>query len=354
MNIAFSQSIQTLPSANLASKKTQPLRPLLFGDEQAKNPLPAPKTSQAKPLSLEDQIKILKDELATERLAGKKNTLFRKITMVLLFIASIGGAGKYYLGNINLISPQEQREAVISIPSQVNRLTAEKIAQEPLDRALLAESLNQKTSNHETLLADYTLARTVGLSTGRSNEIPGGGVILTKDGYILTNAHVVKNVETVHVMLNNSRIATGEVITRNFKNDFAIVKVNPQDFDLEELPTLAFANPKDIKPGQRLMAVGHPFGLVNSVTTGTLSSKNLENAMNGMKMIQTDTALNPGNSGGSLVNEAGELVGMNTFIFPFAEGVNFAISAEALAEIVPPIIATARHQAELDQYGIKE
>lgn len=157
----------------------------------------------------------------------------------------------------------------------------------------------------------------------------GSGVIISPDGYIVTNHHVVKDADEVDVMLNDNREYKAQVIGNDPNTDLALIKI-----EAENLRFLIFGNSDSLQVGEWVMAVGNPFRLQSTVTAGIVSAKGrniniLENQ--GIEsFIQTDAAVNPGNSGGALVNTKGELVGINTAIMTMSgnyEGFSFAVPA---------------------------
>lgn len=153
----------------------------------------------------------------------------------------------------------------------------------------------------------------------------GSGFIIRPDGLILTNDHVVGGFDHVKVTLKDGRTFTGQV-TRAQASDIALVKI-----DAHNLPTLSFANSDKVRPGEISMAVGAPFSLTNSVTVGHISALGREKEIEGRlypTLIQTDTAINMGNSGGPLVNIDGQVIGVNTAIYSpsgVSSGIGFAI-----------------------------
>jgi serine protease Do len=167
----------------------------------------------------------------------------------------------------------------------------------------------------------------------------GSGFIVRPDGYIVTNDHVVGGFDHVMVTLKDGRTFTGKV-TRAEDNDIALVKI-----DATNLPTLSFANSDKVRPGQMSMAVGAPFGLTNSVTVGHVSALGREKSIEGRlypTLIQTDTAINMGNSGGPLVNIDGQVIGINTAIYSpsgVSSGIGFAIPANQ-AKLVADMLAS--------------
>ena len=140
----------------------------------------------------------------------------------------------------------------------------------------------------------------------------GSGVIISPDGYIVTNNHVIKGAKEIQVTLNNNENYKAEVIGTAPKSDIALLKIDETD-----LHYLTFGDSNNIKVGEWVLAVGNPFNLTSTVTAGIVSAKarNLDPSNNMYQsFIQTDAAVNPGNSGGALVNEEGQLIGINTAI----------------------------------------
>ncbi len=149
---------------------------------------------------------------------------------------------------------------------------------------------------------------------GMRPQASGSGVIISADGYIATNNHVVKGAEKVEVTLEDKRSYEAEVIGVDPNTDLALLKIKET-----ELPSLAFGNSNDVQVGEWVLAVGNPFNLTSTVTAGIVSAKgrslNLLNEELAIEsFIQTDAAVNPGNSGGALINATGQLVGINTAI----------------------------------------
>jgi len=170
----------------------------------------------------------------------------------------------------------------------------------------------------------------------------GSGVIVRKDGYIVTNLHVVKDAQTIEVVLNNQKQSyTAKMIGTDPSTDLALLKI-----DANDLPAIAMANSDDVQIGEWVIAVGNPFNLTSTVTAGIVSAKGRNiNIVNNQfpieSFIQTDAAINPGNSGGALVNLNGELVGINTAIFSQTgsyAGYGFAIPVNIVAKAVKDLI----------------
>lgn len=160
----------------------------------------------------------------------------------------------------------------------------------------------------------------------------GSGFIISSDGYILTNAHVVEAADEITIKLNDKREFVGEVIGTDRKTDIALIKINATD-----LPMVTQGDPEKLRVGEWVIAIGSPFGFEHSVTAGIVSAKGRSLAQeNYVPFIQTDVAINPGNSGGPLFNMKGEVVGINSQIYSRTGGfmgLSFAIPINVATEI---------------------
>ncbi|HMK56883.1 MAG TPA: DegQ family serine endoprotease [Dissulfurispiraceae bacterium] len=170
----------------------------------------------------------------------------------------------------------------------------------------------------------------------------GSGVIVNRDGYILTNNHVVKDADTIKIRLADKREFKGKVIGTDPKTDLAVVKI-----EAHHLPMLKIGDSNRIKVGETVLAVGTPFGLNQTVTSGIVSAVGRANVgiADYEDFIQTDAAINPGNSGGALVNIHGELIGINTAIFSTSggyQGVGFAIPGNMAKTVMDSLIKSGK------------
>ena len=164
----------------------------------------------------------------------------------------------------------------------------------------------------------------------------GSGVIISPDGYIITNNHVIKGAVEISITLNDNKTYMAELIGTDAKNDIALLKINP----LDELPFVTFGDSDATQIGEWVLAVGNPFNLTSTVTAGIISAKSRD-LSGGQSFIQTDAAVNPGNSGGALVNINGELVGINTAISSQTGsyvGYSFAVPSNIARKIVEDIM----------------
>jgi serine protease Do len=167
----------------------------------------------------------------------------------------------------------------------------------------------------------------------------GSGFIVSADGYILTNAHVVAEADEVTVRLSDRREFAAKVIGSDERTDVALIKIDARD-----LPTVRIGNPQELRPGEWVLAIGSPFGLENSATAGIVSATSRAvGGENYVPFIQTDVAVNPGNSGGPLFNMRGEVVGMNSMIFSRTGGymgLSFAVPIDVANDVREQLIKT--------------
>jgi serine protease Do len=170
----------------------------------------------------------------------------------------------------------------------------------------------------------------------------GSGVIVDKDGYILTNNHVIKEADEIKVTLSDKREFKGKVIGTDQKTDLAVIKI-----DSDNLPVIRLGDSEKLQVGETVLAIGNPFGLSHTVTSGIVSATGRANVgiADYEDFIQTDAAINPGNSGGALINVKGELIGINTAIFSTSggyQGIGFAIPSTMAKNVMQSLIKTGK------------
>jgi serine protease Do len=166
----------------------------------------------------------------------------------------------------------------------------------------------------------------------------GSGVIVRSDGYILTNNHVVQGAQTIKVTLLSGKVLTGKIVGTDPIADLAVIKVASP----ESLPAAQLGSSGDLQVGQTAIAIGNPFGLGSTVTTGVISALNRNIQLPNLiveNLIQTSALINPGNSGGALVDTSGRVVGINTAIIPNAQGIGFAIPSDLARSEMQQLIA---------------
>jgi serine protease Do len=170
----------------------------------------------------------------------------------------------------------------------------------------------------------------------------GSGVIVSADGYIITNNHVVTGAEKIKVTLYDKRVFSGKVVGSDPKTDIAVVKISS-----ERLPTVAWGDSDKLRVGEFVLAIGNPFGLSHTVTMGIISAVGRANVgiADYEDLIQTDAAINPGNSGGPLVDGEGSLIGINTAIFSKSggyQGIGFAVPSNMAREIMEQLLKNGK------------
>ncbi|MBC7607759.1 MAG: trypsin-like peptidase domain-containing protein, partial [Burkholderiales bacterium] len=179
-----------------------------------------------------------------------------------------------------------------------------------------------------------------GYKGGQSQEQvgTGSGVIISEDGYIVTNNHVIKGASEIEITLNNKKSYQAKLIGTDSKMDIALLKIDAE----EKLPYTVFANSDSVKVGEWVLAVGNPYNLTSTVTAGIVSAKARDLDTSGIQsFIQTDAAVNPGNSGGALVNTRGELIGINTMISSMTGsyvGYSFAVPSNIARKIIEDLM----------------
>ena len=285
------------------------------------------------------------------------------VTAGVLLSSAIGGFTAY-----KLMAKQQMENATFSElfqqnPNNVRLAGLSAINAQPVDLTQAAES-----SVHAVVhirATELSKTRTIqtqpdifdfffGDGRGQQRQIQtqprvgfGSGVIISKDGYIVTNNHVVEGADEITVKLNDERELKGRVIGTDPDTDLALLKIEGDDF-----PTIPVGNSDNLKVGEWVLAVGNPFNLNSTVTAGIVSAKARSigtTAANGQaasiqSFIQTDAAINSGNSGGALVNAAGELVGINAMLYSPTgaySGYGFAIPTNLMTKVV----------SDLKQYG---
>jgi S1-C subfamily serine protease len=228
--------------------------------------------------------------------------------------------------NVNFIAT-----AVQKVGPAVVRINATRKVANPISDALKNPLLRRFFGEDEQPIPEERIERGT-----------GSGFILSEDGELLTNAHVVADTDTVQVTLKDGRSLEGKVVGADSVTDVAVVKIKAN-----HLPTVKLGNSQDLIPGQWAIAIGNPLGLDNTVTIGIISATDRTSTQVGVpdkrvSFIQTDAAINPGNSGGPLLNAQGEVIGVNTAIRADAQGLGFAIPIETAARIADELFTKGR------------
>jgi serine protease Do len=181
---------------------------------------------------------------------------------------------------------------------------------------------------------------------GHNNVIPqkgnGSGVLISPEGHLLTNEHVIAAADEIQVKLNSGKTFKARIIGKDTRTDLAVLKIDSED----SLPHVPIGDSSTLRVGEWVVAIGNPFGLGLTVTAGVVSAINRDLSIDRERsykdLIQTDASINPGNSGGPLLNSKGELVGVNTAIIPYGQGIGFAIPVNLAKRIVGDLMAYGR------------
>lgn len=275
-----------------------------------------------------------------------------------LAVAILGGvislAGyKYFIEKPQIVTVEKPEETIQMVkasykPEVVNATAA------PTDFTIAAEkTVNAVVHVKNTALRevqnpfDYFFGGRGGV-TKRKQVGTGSGVIISSDGYIVTNNHVIDEATELEITLNNRKKYKAELIGADKNNDIALLKIEVDD----ELPYIPFSNSDNLKIGEWVLAVGNPYNLKSTVTAGIISAKgrDLKGDANIDSFIQTDAAVNPGNSGGALVNTRGELVGINTAITSKTGsfiGYSFAVPSNIAKKIIDDLLEFGNVQEAL-------
>lgn len=241
----------------------------------------------------------------------------------------------------NDVSFLEQNPSqIISVASGTSGYT-----QEEIQNINVYSLCNEAVVNINTQIVSYDWFLQPYIQDGGS----GSGSIIDKRGYILTNVHVIQDASKIYVSLFDGTQYEAEVVGTDLDSDLAVIKFNPPE-DVE-LKTISFGSSTSLKVGQRAIAIGNPFGLERTMTTGIISSlgRPIKNSNNRIirNMIQTDAAINPGNSGGPLLDTSGKMIGINTMIQSSSgssAGVGFAVPSETAVRVVADLIKYGKVQ----------
>ncbi|GAA4885720.1 Do family serine endopeptidase [Flaviramulus aquimarinus] len=268
-----------------------------------------------------------------------------KKILTLVFVSVLGGI--ITLGTYKLFLEKEDNTVILQNKENPTFLPTSNVttllnAAENTDFTAAAENTvhavvhvkNVTLSSGQMTLQDLFSGR----SSQRAQMGTGSGVIINADGYIITNNHVIKNAHELSVTLNNNKTYTAEIIGTDPKTDIALLKIESD----EALPYVTFGDSDTVQIGEWVLAVGNPFNLTSTVTAGIISAKSRDlTGRSSQSFIQTDAAVNPGNSGGALVNTNGELIGINTAITSQTGsyiGYSFAVPSNIARKVIEDIM----------------
>lgn len=283
----------------------------------------------------------------------------------LVFVSMLGGAltlGVYKLfvekSQVAYASHEEENKLK---NVQTNFVNAPNFAAEITDFTGASEKTldavvhvkNRSTYTSQMSMQDMFYGRSQGKQ--RVQIGTGSGVVISPDGYIITNNHVINGANEIEIVLNNKKTYAAKLIGTDATNDIALVKVEATD-----LPYVTFGDSDNVKVGEWVLAVGNPFNLTSTVTAGIISAKGRDLANSNNKIesyIQTDAVVNPGNSGGALVNTRGELIGINTMITSTTGsyiGYSFAVPSNIAKKVIEDIMEFGNVQRAFIGINYKE
>lgn len=263
----------------------------------------------------------------------------------LVLVSVLGGiltlsAYKLFIEETPAITVAEQPlESAKYIPTNYSNLNTVPLAPnfvEAADKTIdaVVHVKNTAVVSSPTTLEDFFFGR----RSQRAQVGTGSGVIIDKNGYIITNNHVIAGAREISITTNDNKIYEAKLIGTDPKTDIALLKIEAD----EDLPYMIFGDSDDAKIGEWVLAVGNPFNLTSTVTAGIISAKSRDlSGQSRQSFIQTDAAVNPGNSGGALVNANGELVGINTAISSQTGsyiGYSFAVPSNIARKVVEDIM----------------
>ena len=192
------------------------------------------------------------------------------------------------------------------------------------------------SASEKSIGSVVTISSVNNASISNNRDEIGSGVIFSNDGYIVTNLHILSN-QNISVKLDNGKKYIASIIGIDKNTDIAVLKISSS----EELKPISFANSDTLKIGDRVLAIGNPYGIGISVSNGIISATGRDYGNPYLQLIQTDAAINPGNSGGALINENGNLIGINSKIFSKTgayQGIGFAIPSNLVVQIATQLI----------------
>ncbi len=254
-----------------------------------------------------------------------------------------GGVGTYLVGRYahQYFVPQRDENKPQDTVIQSDKTTAQTTDSGSF-KVLNVEKIAEKATPSVVAIQTQAVSQDL-FGQPQFGEAAGSGVILSKDGYIVTNHHVIQNARDINVTLSTGTQLKADLVGSDPSNDIAVIKVEG-----ENLPAIEVASSSDLKVGSYVVAIGNPLGVLEgSVTTGVISSTN--RTIHGrnsdlFNVLQTDAAINQGNSGGALVNESGKLVGINSnkFSGEGIEGIAFAIPTDTVMPLVQQLIKNGK------------
>lgn len=267
-----------------------------------------------------------------------------RISLILLAAwlcaVSLGGCSKKSETPLFLESNRKGGEADAPVKDVPTDILATQKAFSNVSKKVTPSVVNISTVSRKKLVQPFFEANPLfedffGAPQTRRDKSLGSGFLISKDGFIVTNDHVVRDAESIQVKLSNDKVYDAKVIGGDQKTDIAVIKINATD-----LPVAVLGDSDKLEVGQWAVAIGNPFGLDRTMTVGVISATGRSNM--GIEtyenFIQTDASINPGNSGGPLLNVYGEVIGINTAIVAAGQGIGFAIPVNMAKPVVSQLI----------------
>ncbi len=302
-----------------------------------------------------------------------RSRIWKYIAIAVVFTL-LGAIGMYYM--LPYISDDHSRNVVVTPNDQEKKAAESDQADQKKDNAKIPElgykgDLFITSDNPVVEIAEKVGPAVVGITNKsiityrdwffgdvymQEEEGYGSGIILSDEGYIVTNAHVVEGAKELYVVFQGEKQVEAQLVGMDSTSDVAVVKVDPQDLKEVKYAVAKLGDSDKVRPGELAVAIGNPLGhdLAGTITVGVISAVNrtLVVDQKPMNLIQTDAAINRGNSGGALVNAKGEVIGMNTLKGSGAEGLGFAIPSNEFLPIVQELIQKGVVVREGDKPGI--
>lgn len=250
-----------------------------------------------------------------------------------------------YTNQENQIQIEEITTSSVEENKSVLPVANSYFTQDELQNISIYEKCNEAVVNINTKVTTYDWFLEPYVQDGGS----GSGSIIDKRGYILTNVHVIQNATIIYVSLFDGTQYEAKIVGQDLDSDLAVIKFDPPEG--MELKTISFGDSTNLKVGQKVIAIGNPFGMERTMTTGIVSGlgRPIQHSNKRIirNMIQTDTAINPGNSGGPLLNAEGKMIGINTMIMSSSgnsAGVGFAVPSETAVRVVADLLKYGKVQ----------
>ncbi|MDD2308907.1 MAG: DegQ family serine endoprotease [Desulfuromonadaceae bacterium] len=257
-----------------------------------------------------------------------------------LSVAALGGCSKKDEAPLFLESNRKGGEAEAPVKDVPGDILSTQRAFSNVSKKVTPSVVNISTISRKKIIPPFFEANPLfedffGAPQTRRDKSLGSGFLISRDGYIVTNDHVVRDAESIQVKLSNDKVYDAKVIGGDHKTDIAVIKINAAD-----LPAAVLGDSDTLEVGQWAIAIGNPFGLDRTMTVGVISATGRTNM--GIEtyenFIQTDASINPGNSGGPLLNVYGEVIGINTAIVAAGQGIGFAIPISMAKPILAQLV----------------